>query len=149
MTIGDLTGVLPFENNLFVVEITGAQLKSQLAIDGPVVAGVTWKYKKKGDVREVVTIVDRKGKQLEDGRKYKVIINDFMYLGGDGFQFKDLDATPVDTGLSLREPVLRMFRRATATNRAVNAPVGAPRRADPLSKRSKAKRAAAAGRVAP
>lgn len=124
LTIGDLTSVLPFENNLYVVRISGKQLKAQLQIDHPVVAGVTWKYRESAAGREVVSAVDRVGQPIEDARQYSVVINDFMYLGGDGFQFKDLDAAPEDTGLSWREPVIRALRMAEATGRALSPPSG-------------------------
>src|SRR5262249_46109715 len=33
VTMGDLMGVMPFENNLYVVHISGKQIKQELAID--------------------------------------------------------------------------------------------------------------------
>jgi 2',3'-cyclic-nucleotide 2'-phosphodiesterase (5'-nucleotidase family) len=125
--MGDLIGVLPFENNLFVVRLTGKQLKEQLAIDGPVVAGITWSYREgKDGKRSVLSVIDRKGKPIDDGKKYRVVINDFMYYGGDGFTFKTVDPTPEDTGLSWRQPVIRAFNLAESMNRKVE-PVTGPR----------------------
>ena len=66
VTIGDLTSVLPFENNLYIVKLTGRQLRLQLAIDGPIVGGMTWTYRETKGGREVVSAVDRQGKKLED-----------------------------------------------------------------------------------
>jgi 2',3'-cyclic-nucleotide 2'-phosphodiesterase (5'-nucleotidase family) len=118
VTLGDLLGVMPFENNLFIVKITGKQLKSQLAIDSPVVSGITWSYRESKDgTRSVVSLVDRVGKPLEDAKKYTVAVNDFMYTGGDGFGFKELDGAPEDTGLSWRQPVIRALRLAESSNR--------------------------------
>lgn len=115
VTAGDLMGVLPFENNLYVVEITGKQLTSQLAIDSPIVGGITWTYKESKDgVRTVVSVVDRVGKPIDPNKKYRVAINDFMYTGGDGFQFRELDGAPEDTGMSWRQPVIRSLRQAEA-----------------------------------
>ena len=111
--------MLPFENNLYIVKLTGKQLKSQLEIDSPVVAGMSWKFKKTKNGRKLLNAVDRKGRKIADAKTYSVIINDFMYLGGDGFQFKDLDATPQDTGLSLREPLIRALRAAKAKGEAL------------------------------
>ena len=73
----------------FIVTLTGKQLKSQLEIDGPVVAGLTIQKNQIG--RKLIRAVDSK-KEDVDARTYSVNINDFMYLGGDGYQFKDLDA---------------------------------------------------------
>jgi 5'-nucleotidase/UDP-sugar diphosphatase len=126
VTVGDVLGVLPFENNLFVVKLTGKQLKEELANDGPVVAGLTWKYReepKKG--RTVVSAADRLGRMIDDRKVYRVVINDFMYFGGDGFKFREHDADPEDTGLSLREPVLRALRAAAANAQPLDPPAGA------------------------
>jgi 5'-nucleotidase/UDP-sugar diphosphatase len=125
ITIGDLTSVLPFENNLFIVKVSGKQLKQQLAIDHPIVSGVTWKYEGDEGKRTVTAAFDRRGKPIEDAKIYAVVINDFMYYGGDGYAFKDLDATPEDTGLSWREPPMRTLRLAKQGGRAVPAPAGA------------------------
>jgi 2',3'-cyclic-nucleotide 2'-phosphodiesterase (5'-nucleotidase family) len=126
VTMGDLMSVLPFENNLYVVSLTGKQIKDQLAIDGPVVGGVTWSYRElQGGARKVVSLVDRVGKPIKDTEKYKVIILDFMYTGGDGYTFKDLDTSPEDTGVSWREPIMRKLRTAEATSRILEPPAGA------------------------
>ena len=125
VTFGDIVSMMPFENNLFIVTLTGKQLKSQLEIDGPVVAGLTWKYKETKKGRKLIRAVDNKGRKIVDARTYSVIINDFMYLGGDGYQFKDLDATPQDTGLSLREPIIRALRKAKSEGRAISPAKGA------------------------
>jgi 2',3'-cyclic-nucleotide 2'-phosphodiesterase (5'-nucleotidase family) len=60
----------------------------------------------------VVSAVERVGRPIEDKKSYRVVINDFMYFGGDGFTFKEHDAAPEDTGLSIREPVIRVLRHA-------------------------------------
>jgi 5'-nucleotidase len=118
ITMGDLLSVMPFENNLFIVHITGKQLKDELAIDGPVVGGITWSYREgKDGKRTVVSVVDRKGRPLDDRKKYAVAINDFMYNGGDGFTFKEIDAAPEDTGFSWRQPVIRTLRLNEAMSR--------------------------------
>ena len=125
ISIGDVISMLPFENNLFIVKLTGKQLKSQLQIDSPVIAGLTWKYKQNKKGRTVISAVDSKGRKIADAKTYSVVINDFMYLGGDGFQFKDLDATPQDTGLSLREPIIRALRAAKASGKPLDPTQGA------------------------
>lgn len=125
VTIGDLMAVLPFENNLYVVEMTGKQLKETLTLDAPVVAGLTWKYKEGKDGRTVTAVVDRVGRQIEDAKGYKVIVNDFMYFGGDGYKFKEYDSAPEDTGLSLREPIMRTLRLAESSGRVVEPTPGA------------------------
>lgn len=125
VTVGDVLAVLPFENNLYVVKLTGKQLKRELTIDGPVVSGLTWRYREDKKGRTVVSAVDRVGRKIEDGKEYRVVINDFMYFGGDGFTFKQADPAPEDSGLSLREPVMRALRLSDSAGRPLEPPSGA------------------------
>ena len=119
VTMGDLFSAMPFENNIRQVRLTGSQVKSQLAIDHPVVGGLTWSYREKDGKREIVTAVDRSGQELDDSATYAVLIIDFMYTGGDGFTFQQLDSNPIDSGISWREPLIRALRRAEASGRAL------------------------------
>lgn len=125
VTVGDLLSVMPFENNLYIVTLTGEQIATQLAIDAPVVGGMTWSYRERKGLRTVVSMIDQRGKKLHSTKKYRVAILDFMYTGGDGYEFKTLDTAPVDSGLSWREPVMRTLRTAEATNRKVKVRTGA------------------------
>ncbi len=124
VTLGDITSVMPFENNVFLVELTGAQLSSQLTIDHPVVAGFTWTFRQGKAGREVVTVVDDRGEPIDPERRYRVAILDFMYGGGDGFTFSTLDPDPVDSGLSWRDPVIRSLRRAEQSGRTLSPRMG-------------------------
>ncbi len=123
--VGDLLSVMPFENNLYVVTLTGDQLASQLAINGPIVGGMTWSYRERDGRRTVVSMIDQRGQKIRRNKKYRIVILDFMYTGGDGYEFKELDTAPVDSGLSWREPVMRTLRTAEATNRKVKVRTGA------------------------
>jgi hypothetical protein len=67
----------------------------------------------------VLSVVDRRGQPISDNKTYSVMINSFMYLGGDGYGFKELDAKPEDTGLSLREPLIRVLRAAESASHPV------------------------------
>jgi 2',3'-cyclic-nucleotide 2'-phosphodiesterase/3'-nucleotidase len=126
VTMGDVISVQPFENNLYVVHITGKQLKEELAIDGPVVSGISWTFRDQKDgKRAVVSAIDRKGQPIDEHKKYAVAINDFMYFGGDGFTFKEMDPAPEDTGLSWRQPVIRALTMAEQLSRKVEPVLGA------------------------
>ena len=74
----------------------------------------------------MVSAVDRLGKPIKDGQSYRVVILDFMYTGGDGYTFKEIDTSPEDTGLSWREPVMRELRTAESMGRSL-APQGGAR----------------------
>lgn len=124
ISMGDLMGALPFENNILKVKLTGAELKTQLAIDNPVVGGLSWTYREQNGQRTVVQVNDRNGRPLSDAKTYEVLIIDFLYTGGDGFTFQALDPAPIDTGISWREPLIRALRRAEDTSKPL-VPAGA------------------------
>jgi 2',3'-cyclic-nucleotide 2'-phosphodiesterase (5'-nucleotidase family) len=105
----DIASVLPFDNTLFIVDLTGAQLKEVLANHESVVAGVRFTFKD-GEERGLIDVVDAAGKPIADDACLKVIINDFMYRGGDGYRFEDYDADPEETAIDWRDPVLRVLR---------------------------------------
>ena len=119
VTLGDLYGALPFENNIQQIQITGAELKSQLVIDHPVVGGLTWRYRERDGQRMLVSATDRHGQPIDDTRRYRVLIIDFMYSGGDGYTFSAMSANPIDSGISWREPLIRALRRAAADNKTL------------------------------
>jgi 5'-nucleotidase/UDP-sugar diphosphatase len=96
ITPATIVGVLPFNNVLIDVELTGAQLIENVECCQPVVGGMT-------------TIG---GYTLEGGTPiipdaiYHVLVNDFMYAGGDGFTFKEQDPDAYNTGIDWRQPVI-------------------------------------------
>jgi len=91
-TYGSLFELQPFGNTLYALTMTGAQLRGLLeamlarnAVNDHV-AGLTIKYDpaKPGGSRLVsVTMAD--GTALDDARTYKVIVNDFLATGGEGY----------------------------------------------------------------
>ncbi len=108
--LSDLVGVLPFENELYIVKVTGAELKSQLETDHPVVGGVIWTYRQMGAGRRVASMVDRKGKPIRSHVQYRVLVADFVYTGGDGYRFHEFDPSPNKTGVPWRLPVVQRLK---------------------------------------
>jgi 2',3'-cyclic-nucleotide 2'-phosphodiesterase (5'-nucleotidase family) len=96
ITLATIVGVLPFDNVLLDVELTGAQLIENIECCRPVVGGM-------------MTVG---GYRLSDGipidpdRTYHVLVNDFMYLGGDDFRFQEYDPDAYDTFIDWRQPVI-------------------------------------------
>jgi 2',3'-cyclic-nucleotide 2'-phosphodiesterase (5'-nucleotidase family) len=96
ITLATIVGVLPFNNVLIDVELTGAQLIENIMCCQPVVGGMT-------------TIG---GYELADGTPvdpdatYHALVNDFMYAGGDGFRFKAQDPDAYNTAIDWRQPVI-------------------------------------------
>ncbi len=108
-TVEDIVGMMPFENSIYEVEITGAELVANLeqALDcapdicAVAVAGMRYSY-----VGGSATVTLTGDVPLDLGATYRVLVNDFMYYGGSGYLFQDQDPTPYDTAQNYRQPVL-------------------------------------------
>jgi 2',3'-cyclic-nucleotide 2'-phosphodiesterase/3'-nucleotidase/5'-nucleotidase len=92
ITFGELFAVMPFDNRVMVLELTGAQLRevfeSALRAGAPAahVSGVTVRYDPRRPAGERVKEVRfTDGRKLDDDRRYRLAVNDFMVTGGDGF----------------------------------------------------------------
>jgi len=96
ITLGTIVGVLPFDNVLIDVELTGEQLRENLQCCHPVVAGMT--------TVGGYTMAD--GTPLDAAATYHVLVNDFMYAGGDDFKLKVYDPDAYDTAIDWRQPVI-------------------------------------------
>ena len=49
---------------------------------------------------------DAKGKPLDPSKVYKVATVEYLYFGGDGFTFENIDSNPGETGMSWQTPVI-------------------------------------------
>lgn len=100
ITRGDVVGMMPFENTIITLHLDGATLRQVLAQGTrPLVAGMVWQ----GDQwRET-----RSGAALADEKMYRVLVNSFMYAGGDNYQgIAEADPESFDTGINYRQPFL-------------------------------------------
>ncbi|HJQ54612.1 MAG TPA: 5'-nucleotidase C-terminal domain-containing protein, partial [Gemmatimonadaceae bacterium] len=104
-TYGSLFELQPFGNTLYELRMTGAQLRGLLEAmltKGPVndhVSGLTIKYdpmKPAGSRLVSATMAD--GTALNDARTYKVVVNDFLATGGEGYNAggRATSATPLN-----------------------------------------------------
>lgn len=98
ITWGDIVSILPFENQLVVVQITGAQLIENLRCCGGAAGGIS--YSSDGTVQ----FLD--GRPFDPTATYTVLISDFMYLGGDNYRFGQQDPDGYDTSIQWRQPVI-------------------------------------------
>jgi 5'-nucleotidase/UDP-sugar diphosphatase len=119
LRIRDIVSALPFNNYLLVVDMTGKELRSVLANPESIAAGVTWHYTTAADGTRVVgAVTTTAGKVINDDDSFKVIINDFMFRGGDRYHFVDVE--PEETAVDWREPVFRYLRNEHAHGRALS-----------------------------
>ncbi len=114
ITIRDILTVLPFGNRLYVVEMTGEQLLKVLEYAAtiqpgqgawPQVSGLFFK-----SVGGKVVQATVKGQPIEPTKIYKVVTNDYMAGGGDGYtMFKNLKG--YDTGFAMDYAVIEYIQQ--------------------------------------
>jgi 5'-nucleotidase len=104
MTRRELYSLMPYRNELVLLEVTGATLRAALengvslsSVDGkppgrfPQVSGMRFTYDLRKAPGQRVTKVDVQGKPLDDAAVYKLATLSFVSQGNDGYtMFKDL-----------------------------------------------------------
>jgi len=107
ITLGAIVGVLPFDNVMVDVEVTGEQLLDNIHCCHPVAAGMR------------VTVggyVLMDGAEIERDATYHVLINDFMYAGGDDYSFGRQDPDAYNTSIDWRQPVIEWIASLKTTS---------------------------------
>jgi len=97
ITIGDIYGVLPFDNALIEVKVTGRDLLENLECCGGIFAGMQWQNGR---------LSRNDDTPLHPDSTYRVLINDFMYAGGSHYRFHHRDPNGYYTGINYRQPVI-------------------------------------------
>lgn len=111
VTMGLLYEIMPFDNTLFTVELTGAQVKA--AIEHGIMSadfnpgqfsGVIVKYDSTKEAgSRIVEIKMADGSALDEGKIYKVVTNDFQASGGDKYTMFMEGTNGKDTGIPVRD----------------------------------------------
>ena len=104
ITSGMLFQVLPSENTLVTMRLTGAQIKHILGRSVMSLSGVRVKLDAaKPEGKRLVSVRLENGTPLRDKDLYTVTTNDFLLMGGDGYtEFADgIDVE--DTGILMRD----------------------------------------------
>jgi 5'-nucleotidase / UDP-sugar diphosphatase len=93
--VKDIYAVLPFDNYLVAIRLTGAQLKAALehgiarleepSGGFPQVSGLTFTYSRSAPAGSRVKDVTVGGEPLDLQKEYVVATNDFLVAGGDGY----------------------------------------------------------------
>jgi 5'-nucleotidase / UDP-sugar diphosphatase len=96
VTKQSLYSVMPFDNHLVTVQVTGEALLANLSCCEAHVSGVV---RKNGRWRLA------SGAPIQKAKKYRVVTTDFSYTGGSGFQWEKADPKG-ETTVDWREPVL-------------------------------------------
>lgn len=114
ITLQEVYAVLPFNNTLVTMDLTGEQVVQVLEEGansqyGTVqVSGLSWSYDPEapfGDRVTSVTLPD--GTAIGPAATYRVATNNFMASGGDQFTTLTQGGNTVDTGINLVDTVVR------------------------------------------
>ena len=102
----DIVGMMPFDSLVYLVDISGAQLVQNIQIARqqympPAIAGL--RYTVSGTQLHITM---DSGETFDEQASYRVLINSFMYNGGDNFLFGQQDPEPDDQGQNYRQPVI-------------------------------------------
>ncbi len=108
ITYGDIFKVIPFDNEMVIVTVTGEQLVSAWehglnSYYWPLeIGGITVYFEKSstGNCRVTKAIL-QDGRQLDRNAMYRVATNDFLYGGGDGYGYFN-GGVAKNTNLALR-----------------------------------------------
>ncbi|MBP1749609.1 MAG: UDP-sugar diphosphatase / 5-nucleotidase [Deltaproteobacteria bacterium] len=96
VTVGNIYSVLPFNNYIIAIRLTGQQIKDALeyglsgieAKEGrfPQVSGISFTYSPVREAGKRIGTITIAGAPIELLRQYTVATNDFLAAGGDGYQ---------------------------------------------------------------
>jgi len=113
VTRGAIYEVMPFDNTLVTMELTGDQLRNVLE-EGlaygrvPQISGIKFSFdmsREKG--RRLVTITQADGQPIDPTRRYRVVVNNFMAGGGDNYDSLTRGGNLTDTGINVRDALER------------------------------------------
>jgi 5'-nucleotidase len=120
ITLEEIFTVLPFNNTLVTMDLTGAQVvrvleEGAMSRFGVVqVSGLRWAFdpdRAFGSRVTRVTLPD--GTPIDPAATYRIATNNFMASGGDEFNTLKLGANTVDTGVNLVDTVVGLLARSS------------------------------------
>jgi 2',3'-cyclic-nucleotide 2'-phosphodiesterase (5'-nucleotidase family) len=99
ITVASIVDVLPFENVILELELTGAQILHSLrCCETMAVSGL--------ERRGTRVLLTRTGRPLDPNVTYRVLINDYMHSDTVGLPFKAQAASARSTGVNWRDPII-------------------------------------------
>ncbi len=135
VTVGQILEVLPFGNTITRLDLTGIQLKQALENgvskiedeEGrfPQVAGLRFEWNLTETVGDRILSIQIKNsdgnyKLLQDDSIYRVITNNFLLSGGDGYEVFKSGKNQVDTGFLLADVVIDYIASHLPINQQVD-----------------------------
>ncbi|MGB9599466.1 MAG: bifunctional metallophosphatase/5'-nucleotidase [Myxococcota bacterium] len=126
VTYGKIYEVIPFDNTIVSMRLTGSQLKDifeMSASSGEIddllgLSGLTVYVDYSKEVGSRITKILRNGKPIKDDDKFTVLTNDFLYAGGDGFTTFKKGENPFISQTLIRD----LFENYLRKNKTIFAP---------------------------
>jgi 2',3'-cyclic-nucleotide 2'-phosphodiesterase/3'-nucleotidase len=117
VTMGDAYEILPFDNYVITFDLPGSDLKAAIdhGIENPEITdgqfyGVLVEYDPTAEFEHRITSITlNDGTPIEDDTLYSVSCNDFMFTGGDSYNFENA-TNVVETYVPLRDIMVEEFR---------------------------------------
>ena len=119
--LGKVYEIMPFENQLVVVEIS---YDSTLALfDHIARRGEPISHASFHSVNGKATSILIRGNAPEEGRTYKVLTSDYLARGGDNMSFFKDPIAFDQVGIKLRDAIIKYFEDEAADGRSINAKI--------------------------
>jgi 5'-nucleotidase/UDP-sugar diphosphatase len=144
ITKATVYSVLPFENQVYLLKVSGAVIGRLLGERAFVVSGAKrveiGRKPTKGGDRAVYEVRLDSGTVVDPARTYTVAVSDFLYDLGKDFDFAAADPSPVRSGIDWRAPVIAWTAKAATTEKApLEAKVGGSTKPPPKKKKAQKK----------
>jgi len=119
ITAGKLYEVMPFDNYLYTMKLSGADVKSNIEhgimnddIGWVQVAGVKVTYNPGAEAgNRITSMVLEDGTPIEMDKYYTVVTNDFMFTGGDNYNFEN-SKDGLNTFIPIRDAMMEAVEKA-------------------------------------
>ena len=119
ITAGKLYEVMPFDNTLYTMKLSGADVKANIEhgimnddIGWIQIAGVRATYNPNAEAgNRITSMVLEDGTVVEMDKYYTVVTNDFMFTGGDKYNFENAK-DGLDTFIPIRDALMEAVEKA-------------------------------------
>ena len=121
ITKGAIFDIIPFQNTVVRMDLTGQELKRVLNRRVLAVSGirVSWDTTRpRGS--QLVSASLPSGQPIQDTARYSVAVNDFMAAGGDGLVELTQGAATRDTGILLRDAIAAYLKKNPVVSAATD-----------------------------
>jgi 2',3'-cyclic-nucleotide 2'-phosphodiesterase/3'-nucleotidase len=119
VTAGKLYEVMPFDNTLYTMKLSGADVKANIEhgimnedIGWIQISGVRVTYNSELEAgNRITSMVLEDGTVVEMDKYYTVVTNDFMFTGGDKYNFEN-SKDGLDTFIPIRDAMMEAVEKA-------------------------------------